>query len=304
MSGENKIQLGVALSLSDTGGEPDTVRALAQTAEALGYDHLAVPDHVLGVNIANRPDWGDRNTSKDLFHDPFVLFGYLSACTRQIGFSTQVLILPQRQTALVAKQAASLDVLCNGRLRLGIGVGWNPVEFIGLNENFSNRGRRSEEQIELMRALWADAHVSFQGRWHTIDDAGINPLPPNRRIPIWLGGHVDATLRRIARQGDGWMMLAYPPDDEALAAFARLRRYVQEAGREPAEIGIEVWVSVGSGNKNDWRREFRFWKKAGVTHITLNNTYNRYHHTRMKGRSLGDHLGAMARYREAVADLL
>src|SRR5271168_130243 len=150
------MKLGVSLPLSDIGGDPATVRVFAQAAEAAGYDHLAAPDHVLGVNVASRPDWGARNTSADLFHDPFVLFGYLAACTRRIGFSTQVLILPQRQTVLVAKQAASLDVLSGGRFRLGVGVGWNEAEFIGLSENFGNRGRRSEEQVQVMQALWAE----------------------------------------------------------------------------------------------------------------------------------------------------
>ena len=137
-------------------------------------------------------------------------------CRPTTEFSTQVLILAQRQAVLVAKQAASLDLLCGGRFRLGVGVGWNPVEFTGLNENFSNRGRRSAEQVEVMQKLWAEPHVTFKGRWHEIQDAGINPMPVNRRIPVWFGGHVDQTLERIARLGDGWIMNAYPPGDAAL----------------------------------------------------------------------------------------
>ena len=158
------MKLGVALPLIDVavGGDPSAIREFAQVAEAIGYQDLSAPDHVLGVNAASRPDWGDRNTSADLFHDPFVLFGFLAGCTRKVEFSTQVLILAQRQTVLVAKQAASLDVLCGGRFRLGIGVGWNPVEFVGLNENFRNRGRRSEEQVEVMKALWAAAARHLQ----------------------------------------------------------------------------------------------------------------------------------------------
>ena len=146
------MKLGITLPLVDIQGDPATVRDFAQAAEATGYHHLGAPDHVLGVNVASRPDWGARNTSRDCFHDPFVMFGFLAACTRTIGFSTQVLILPQRQTALVAKQAACLDVLCGGRFRLGVGVGWNPVEYVGLNESFRNRGKRSEEQVRLLRA--------------------------------------------------------------------------------------------------------------------------------------------------------
>ncbi len=298
------MKLGVTLPLSDIGGDPATVRLFAEAAEAAGYDHLAAPDHVLGVNAASRPDWGARNTSADLFHDPFVLFGFLSACTTRIGFATEVLILPQRQTVLVAKQAASLDVLSGGRLRLGIGIGWNEVEFVGLNEDFHNRGRRSEEQVLVMQALWAEAHVKFEGKWHHVDDAGVNPLPVARRIPIWFGGHHDLTLKRIAKWGDGWMMNAYPAGAAAEADFAKLRGYAREAGRDPASIGVEVWVSTGSGDESSWRAEFKSWRGAGVTHVTLNTTFNRGHHRRIASRSLQGHLAALTRYRDAVADLL
>jgi probable F420-dependent oxidoreductase len=298
------MKLGITLPLKDVQGDPATVRDFAQAAEATGYHHLGAPDHVLGVNVASRPDWGDRNTSQDFFHDPFVLFGFLSACTRTIGFSTQVLILAQRQTVLVAKQAASLDVLSKGRLRLGVGVGWNPVEFVGLNENFHDRGRRSQEQVEVMRALWAEPHVTFKGRWHTIDDAGINPLPARRTIPIWFGGHEDVTLRRIAKWGDGWMMLAHPMGEKAEAEFAKLHRYAREAGRDPGEIGLEVWVSTADGGPAEWRREFAYWKSVGVTHITLNSTYGRPPHRRIVGTTLAAHLDAMRDYHAAVADLL
>jgi probable F420-dependent oxidoreductase len=296
------MQLGIALPLVDIHGDPGTVREFAQTAEGMGYHHLGAPDHVLGVNVASRLGW-DRNTSKDFFHDPFVLFGFLSGVTQTIGFSTQVLILAQRQTALVAKQAASLDVLSGGRFRFGIGVGWNPVEFVGLNENFHNRGKRSEEQVEVMRALWAEPHVSFKGKWHTIDDAGINPLP-KRKIPLWFGGHADVTLRRTAQWGDGWIMLAHAKGKEAEAAFDTLRKYVKEAGRDPLEVGLEVWVSTAQGGPDDWRKEFQYWKSVGVTHVTVNSTYARGPHKRIAGRSVADHLKAMKDYHAAVKDLV
>src|SRR6266852_5177846 len=226
------MKLGVALPIVDIGGGPDAIRDFAQAAEAIGYQGIAAPDHVLGVNVASRPEWTQgRARSTDLYHDPFVLFGYLAGCTKTIDFSTQVLILPQRQTVLVAKQAASLDVLSGGRFRFGVGVGWNPVEFVGLNENFHDRGKRQEEQVRVMQALWAEPHVVFKGKWHSIEDAGINPLPTRRTIPVWFGGHADATLRRIAKMGDGWMMLAHPKGPEAEAAFATLRRYVEDEGR-------------------------------------------------------------------------
>jgi probable F420-dependent oxidoreductase len=199
------MQLGVALPLRDIGGGAAAVRAFAEIAEQTGYDDLVATDHVLGVNAKSRPNWGDRNTSEDFFHDPFVLFGFLAGCTTRIGFSTQVLILPQRQTVLVAKQAASLDLLSAGRFRLGIGVGWNEVEFVGLNEDFHTRGRRSEEQVQVMQALWAEAHVTFKSRWHQIDDAGINPRPAKRTHPdlVWRAHGRDAQAHReIGRRLD------------------------------------------------------------------------------------------------------
>lgn len=299
------MRLGVMLPLHDIGGDPIVVRDFAQAAEGMGYTNLGLADHVLGVNVASRPDWGDRNTSADLFHDPFVCFAYLAAiCRPSTEFSTQVLILAQRQAVLVAKQAASLDLLCGGRFRLGVGVGWNPVEFTGLNETFSNRGRRSAEQVEVMQMLWAEPHVTFKGRWHEIQDAGINPLPVHRRIPVWFGGHVDQTLDRIARLGDGWIMNAYPPGDTALAEFARLRGMARAAGRADEAIGIEVWTSVGEGTEADWAAEAAFWKQAGATHLTLTTTFGRRHHRRIAGHAVADHLAAMRRYRDAVAGAL
>jgi probable F420-dependent oxidoreductase len=299
------MRLGVMLPLHDIGGDPAVMRDFVQQTEAMGYTNLGLADHVLGVNAATRPDWGDRNTSADLFHDPFVCFAYLAAIARPATeFSTQVLILAQRQAVLVAKQAASLDVLCGGRFRLGVGVGWNPVEFTGLNENFSNRGRRSAEQVEVMQRLWAYEHVTFDGRWHKIEDAGINPRPSSGRVPVWFGGHVPQTLERIAKLGDGWIMNAYPPGGAALAEFAKLRALAAEAGRAPGAIGIEVWTSAGAGTPEEWREEAKFWKAAGATHLTLTNTFQRRHHRRIAGRTVADHLAAQQRYRDAVADVL
>lgn len=297
------MQLGALMPLGDIGGDPAVVREYAQAAEVIGYDFLEAPDHVLGINAASRPGW-DRNNSEDLFHDPFVLFGYLAGCTSKLGFATGVLILPQRQTVLVAKQAACIDVLCGGRFRLGIGVGWNEAEFVGLNEDFHNRGRRSEEQVQLMQALWAEPHVKFEGRWHTIDDAGINPRPASGAVPVWFGGHHERTLQRVAKWGDGWMPNAYPPDRSALEIFARLRSMTEAAGRDPAQIGIEVWVSMGEGGEREWAEEARFWKAAGATHLCLTTTFNRRHHRRITGRTMADHLGALRRYRTAIAGQL
>ena len=194
-------------------------------------------------------------------------------------------------------------MLCGGRFRLGIGVGWNPVEFVGLNENFRNRGRRSEEQVEVMQALWAEPHVTFTGKYHTIEDAGINPLPTRRSIPIWFGGHADVTMQRVVKWGDGWMPLAYGPGEEARAAFDKLRAIAEEAGRDPATIGIDTRVSA-AGDESEWREDVRFWKSCGITHLTLANYYQSGHLRRIEGRSLADHIAAMQRYWNAVADLL
>ncbi len=291
------MQLGTLLPLGDIGGSPEVLKEYAQAAEAAGFDFIEAPDHVLGARVGER-------TGAGLFHDPFTLFSYLAGVTK-LGFSTGVLILPQRQTALVAKQAACLDVLCGGRFRLGIGVGWNEVEFTGLNENFHNRGRRSEEQVQVMQMLWAEDHVTFKGRWHTIDDAGINPRPAAGKVPIWFGGHHERTLPRIAKWGDGWMPNAYPPGQEALDILATLRELTEEAGRDPASVGIEAWTSMGGdASEADWAKEAAFWKKAGATHLCLTTTFERRHHHRLAGHTLGDHLAALKRYRNAVADAL
>jgi probable F420-dependent oxidoreductase len=311
--------LGCSMPVVDIGTGPSVVRDYAQAAESLGYSYLLAPDHVLGANpvpsqgvfadsatrsVSFNPDYQRVGTTKNAYHDPFVLFGFLAGCTIHIGFTTGVLILAQRQAVLVAKQAASLDELSGGRLRLGIGVGWNEVEFIGLNENFHNRDKRSAEQVQVMQALWAHPHVKFDGKFHHLDEVGINPRPASGRIPIWFGGHAEVTFRRAAKYGDGFMPLAYPPGDAALAAFEKLRRLTREAGRDPAQMGIEVWVSPGIGNEADWRREISFWRAAGVTHVTAHTTYISGHHQRIAGSSVPDHLAAITRYRAAIADLL
>jgi probable F420-dependent oxidoreductase len=204
------------------------VREYAQGLEAAGYDYLEAPDHVLGANVASRPGWDpDRNTSRGLLHDPFVLLSYVSGVAPKLAFSTGVLIMAQRQTVLIAKQAACLDALCKRRFWLGIGVGWNEVEFVGLNENFRNRGRRSEEQVAVLRALWNEEHVTFKGKYRTIDDAGINPRPAARDLSAWYAGHHEKTAPRIAKWGDGWITNNFPPDQAALNIFGELHRMIE-----------------------------------------------------------------------------
>ena len=298
------MQLGASLPVGDIGTGPTVVRDYAQTLEGMGFNYIQAPDHVLGGNPAGHKDKARVGTSVTAYHDPFVLFSFIAGCTNKIGFAPGVLILAQRQAVLVAKQAASLDELSNGRLRLGIGVGWNELEFTGLNENFKNRGKRSEEQVQVMQALWANDHVDFKGKYHTIDDSGINPRPKSGRVPVWFGGHVDATLERTAKWGDGWMPLAYPADDSALKAFDKLRGLVAAAGRSMDDVGIEVWLSLGSDDTAQWRKDVAFWKAAGVTHITAHTTYASGHHKRIAGKTAAEHLAAIAKFQKAVGDLL
>ena len=186
------MKFGVVFPQTELGADPDVVAKFATTAEELGFDHLIAYDHVLGANTASRPDWQGPYTSESMFHEPFVLFSYLAGLTTRLELVTAVIILPQRQTSLVAKQAACLDVLSKGRLRLGIGTGWNAVEYEALGENFHDRGKRSEEQIDLLRKLWAEETITYDGRWHKVTDAGLKPLPTERSIPVWLGGMAHA----------------------------------------------------------------------------------------------------------------
>ena len=227
------MKLGVVFPQTEIGSDPIAVKDYAQAAEALGYSHLIVYDHVLGADTQFHQGWTGSYTSKDMFHEPFVLFGYLAGITSKLEMVTAVLILGQRQTALVAKQAAEVDVLSGGRLRLGIGVGWNHVEYESLGQNFHDRGKRSEEQIRLLRSLWTEEVVQFQGRWHQVTHAGINPPPVQRPIPIWMGAGgrlspvpTDRVLRRVARLSDGWFP-QFSPDETGRATVAKMGEFRQ-----------------------------------------------------------------------------
>ncbi|HEX9147407.1 MAG TPA: LLM class F420-dependent oxidoreductase, partial [Candidatus Binatia bacterium] len=208
-------------------------------------------------------------TYRDSFHEPFVLFAYLAGLTKKIELVPGVIILPQRQTLLVAKQAAALDVLSSGRLRLGVGIGWNPVEYEALGQDFKTRGRRSEEQIDLMRKLWTNELVTFQGQWHKVTDAGLNPLPIQRPIPVWFGGGADQVLRRVGRLGEGWIPLL-GPDEKCRAAIEKIHSYAREAGRNPATIGIEGRISAANRPTKEWLNEISAWKNLGATHLSIN----------------------------------
>ncbi len=287
------MRFGVVFPQTEIGADPSGVRDYAQATEALGYDHLLAFDHVVGGNTASRPGWRPPYTHKDMFHEPFVLFGYLAAMTKKLELVTGVIILPQRQTVLVAKQAAAVDILSGGRLRLGVGIGWNDVEYEALGENFKNRGRRSEEQIELLRALWTRELVTFRGKWHKVTDAGLNPLPIQRPIPIWFGGSAEPVLKRIARFGDGWFPL-FQPDAKGSALIEKMRSFAREAGREPRAIGIEGRINISQGSPEEWVKDLGAWRELGATHISIN--------TMKAGLTTPQaHIDAIRRFKEAVA---
>ncbi|MGD0611106.1 MAG: LLM class F420-dependent oxidoreductase [Anaerolineales bacterium] len=263
------MKIGVVFPQTEIGNDPAAIRDYAQTAEGLGFTHVLVYDHVLGANPDRPGGWSGPYTYKTSFHEVFVLLAYLAGITQRLGLVTGILILPQRQTALVAKQAASLDVLSGGRLRLGVGLGWNEVEYAALNEDFHDRGKRMEEQVVLLRRLWTDPLVDFKGTWHTIPDAGINPLPVQRPIPVWFGGSAEAALRRIARLADGWITLGRSPA-EARPALDLLDRFLEEVGRSRSEIGLESRLSYGAGDPKAWETAMRDWQTEGATHLSFN----------------------------------
>ena len=301
------MRLGVSLPQREIPSDPGAIREYAQAAESLGYEYLSTGDHVLGAGIASRPDWRGPYTHEDLWHEPLTLFGFLAGVTRTLGFLAGVLILPQRQAVLAAKQAAVVDVLSNGRLRLGVGVGWNDVEYEALDEDFANRGERIEEQIKVMRALWTQELVSFEGRWHKITDAGINPLPVQRPIPIWFGGGPGSVggrsprlsnrvLRRIARMGDGWLP-ALEPDENGRAPIARLHEYMREAGRDPADMGLQGSVPIADQTPEEWVQRALAWRELGATHLAVGTASAGY-------TTVGEHVDALRRFQEAVGPAL
>jgi probable F420-dependent oxidoreductase len=287
------MQTGVVFPQKEIGADPASIRDFAQHVEGLGYSHILAFDHVLGADPRHRPGW-QGYTHQDMFHEPFVLFGYLAALTH-LELVTGVIILPQRQTVLVAKQAAEVDVLSGGKMRLGIGVGWNPVEYEALGKDFHIRGRVVEEQIELLRLLWGQNVITYKGHFHTVTEAGINPLPVRRSIPIWTGGRSDAMLRRTARLADGWFPLG-SPDAEMKELIERLRTYLREAHRDPDKFGIEAQVYAKNGNLDEWMHLTKRWQEFGATHISINTMDAGF-------TSLQQHLDAIRRYKEALGSL-
>jgi probable F420-dependent oxidoreductase len=263
------MKIGVVFPQIEFEPDPLSVRDYAQAVEGMGFTHMHAYDHILGANPDRPGGWTGPYTFKNPFFEPFILFSYLAGLTKKIEFVTGILILPQRQTTLVAKQSATLDVLCNGRLRLGVGIGWNEIEYIALGENFHNRGKRVEEQVALLRLLWTQPLVKFEGRWHNIPDAGINPLPIQRPIPIWFGGSDDKVISRMAQLGDGWI-LTFRTIEQARPALDKLNHYLEEAGRDKASFGIETRLNMNLIGPDGWTSFIHSWEDLGATHLTVN----------------------------------
>jgi probable F420-dependent oxidoreductase len=286
------MKIGVVFPQIEFKPDPIAVRDYAQAVEDLGFTHIHAYDHILGANPERPGGWSGRYTFKDPFFEPFVLFSYLAGLTSKIEFATGILILPQRQTALVAKQAATLDVLSNGRFRLGVGIGWNQVEYIALGEDFHNRGKREEEQVSLLRLLWTQPLVNFEGSWHKIPDAGLNPMPVQRPIPIWFGGTDDRALRRMARLGDGWMMNVRNIE-QAAPMVEKIHQYLSEVKRDKASFGIESRLNMSLIEQDGWINFIQACHKLGATHMTVNTMGCGFSTT-------SDHIQALKRFSETI----
>jgi probable F420-dependent oxidoreductase len=277
------MRIGVVFPQTEIGGDVGAVRAYGQRVEELGYRHVLAYDHVLGADPAAHAGWQGPYDVTTTFHEPFVLFGFLAGIT-SLEMVTGIIILPQRQTALVAKQAAEVDLLTGGRFRLGIGLGWNRVEYEALGQDFATRGRRAEEQVDLLRRLWTEPSVTFQGRFDRVIGAGLAPMPVQRPIPVWFGAQSEPAYRRVGRLGDGWFPQVRPGPqlDQARGVVGQAAR---EAGRDPAVIGMEGRISW-RGDPGKLAEHAASWRDAGATHLSVNTM----------GSGLGtvdDHLAAL-----------
>jgi probable F420-dependent oxidoreductase len=285
------MQFGAVLPHHDIGTDPGAIRDYAQGLQSLGVTHLLVYDHVIGADRDRPGGFTGPYDKDDAFHEPFALLGFIAAVTTTLELTTAVLILPQRQTVLVAKQAAEVAILSGGRLRLGVGIGWNRVEYDALGVPFNSRGRREEEQVEVLRRLWSEDVVSFAGRFHTIERAGINPRP-EKPIPVWFGGRVPALLERCARIGDGWVVFDQP-DGPTRARLDDIRRHREGAGRSMEGFAVQSQARHAGGDPDQWRDHADRWRELGATHLAVAT-----HHT---GPADADgHLSRVSEYLDAV----
>jgi probable F420-dependent oxidoreductase len=267
------MRFGVAFPTTEIGNDPAVIGDFVRAVEDAGYDHLTCIDHVLGAGTA-KEEWRSYYTRANAFHEVFVMFGFMAALTKRIELASAVLILPQRQTALVAKQAVEIDVLSRGRLRLGVGLGWNDVEYEALNESFRNRARRVEEQILVLRRLWSEDLVTFKGAYHSLSDVGLNPVPARRMIPLWIGAFDPRAVERAGRLADGWFVNPrIPPGNEANDAIESFRKGARAAGRDPAKLGIDATVHIGGKTPAQCAAEAEGWRRLGATHLTIRTMY-------------------------------
>jgi probable F420-dependent oxidoreductase len=285
------MQIGVVFPQSELGGDVGALRAYGEAVEGLGYRHILVYDHVVGADPAVYPGWNGPYDITTTFHEPFVMFGYLAAVT-SLELVTGIIILPQRQTVLVAKQAAEVDLLTQGRFRLGVGIGWNPVEYEALGKSFGDRGVRSGRQIELMRRLWTETSVTHEGPDDVVRGAGLAPLPVQRPIPVWMGAASEPAYRRIGRLADGWFPQV-PPGEHLDRALAVINASAVDAGRDPATIGMEGRVTWAPDDPDRFARHVDKWGATDATHLTIDTM-------RTGQAGVDDHIAALAK----VAELL
>jgi probable F420-dependent oxidoreductase len=289
------VKYGAVFPQTEIGPDPANVRAFAQGVQELGFDHLMAYDHVLGADRDTHQHLAGPYRAEHEFHEILVLLGYLASVAPGLELVTGVIIAPQRQTALLAKQAAEVDILAGGRFRCGLGIGWNDVEYEALGMDFTNRGQRFDEQIDLLRRFWTEPVFDFDGRWHKVTAAGINPLPVQRPIPIWIGGSAERALRRAAVKADG-IFPQRPLEGGWAATLDQMRSWAEEAGRDWSGFGIDQRISVAEGSADDWRATAEEWRALGATHITLVTMGAGF-------KSPDEHLARLREAREVLADL-
>jgi probable F420-dependent oxidoreductase len=285
------VNIGVVFPQTEIGPDRGAVRAYAERVEELGFTHILAYDHVLGADPAVHKPWTGPYDVDTTFHEPLVMFGYLAAVV-SLELVTGIIILPQRQTALVAKQAAEVDLLTNGNFRLGIGLGWNAVEYEALGKNFADRGRRMTEQLTLLRRLWTERSVTFAGEYETVNGAGLAPMPVQRPIPVWFGAQSRPAYVRVGRLADGWFPQV-PPGARLEEAKAIVDQAAADAGRDPAGIGMEGRVSWTEDGADKLVDHVGRWSAAGASHLSVNTM----------GAKLGGvdgHLAALAQAAEAL----
>ena len=285
------MKIGVVFPQTEIGADKGAVRLYAEAVSDLGYDHILAYDHVVGADTRVHAGWSGPYDLRSTFHEPLVLFGYLAAIS-SLELVTGIVILPQRQTALVAKQAAEVDQLSGGRFRLGVGIGWNAVEYEALGKEFSNRGQRVVEQVALMRRLWTEESVTFEGRFEKVTGVGIAPLPLQRPIPVWFGASSDGALRRAGQLADGWFPL-FAPGPQLDEALSVIEGAALEAGRDPSRIGMEGFISIGDGDLSRLQLQGELWRSHGASHIALDTM-------RAGLGSVDDHVAVLA----AAAEVL